>query len=256
MPIGFNMVPSECLWTSRWTHLAAAFWFSQSVFTFMPLLAALTASIHLLHLLHTCFSGSRLSTVTFPHITACSPASLLSLKLSQFLLTALNVSHDSFWHSPLKSRAPLFLTDRCWRLSTPGNFPSLSCWLFRVFAEAVHHVSVSINISHSSLVCGEAWGTDPHFSWLYERVAVDNRVGRVSNDGTTLYVTKIPFCGHFTCTVSNKLGYSSATYTAGTGKDQFVKTFIAGLQIDWKILNYSCFNIEANQIKSNDGQNN
>uniref|UniRef100_H3D3H6 Si:dkeyp-97a10.2 n=1 Tax=Tetraodon nigroviridis TaxID=99883 RepID=H3D3H6_TETNG len=80
--------------------------------------------------------------------------------------------------------------------------------------EAVHHVSVSINISHSSLVCGEAWGTEPRFSWLYERVAVDSTVGRVSNDGTTLYVTKNALCGHFTCTVSNKLGYSSATYTA------------------------------------------
>ncbi|XP_056900139.1 uncharacterized protein si:dkeyp-97a10.2 isoform X2 [Takifugu flavidus] len=80
--------------------------------------------------------------------------------------------------------------------------------------EAVHHVSVSINISHSSLLCGEAWGTDPRFSWFYERVAVDDTVGRVSKDGATLYVTKMPFCGHFTCTVSNKLGYSSAAYTA------------------------------------------
>lgn len=119
-------------------------------------------------------------------------------------------------------------------------FSALSCRRFRVFAEAVHHVSVSINISHSSLVCGEAWGTDPHFSWLYERVAVDNTVGRVSGDGTTLYVTKMPFCGHFTCTVSNKLGYSSATYTAGTGNGQFVKT---GLQVDRKILKISCFNV-------------
>lgn len=90
----------------------------------MPLLSALTAPIHPLHLLHTCFSASRLHTVTFPHITARSPASLLSLKLSQFLLTALNVSHDSFWQRPLKSRVPLFLADRCWRLSTPHNFPS------------------------------------------------------------------------------------------------------------------------------------
>lgn len=89
----------------------------------MPLLSALTAPIHPLHLLHTCFSASRLSTVTFTRITACSPASLLSLKPSQFLLTALNISHDSFWQSPSKSRVPLFLTDRCWRLSTPHNFP-------------------------------------------------------------------------------------------------------------------------------------
>ncbi|KAM9352842.1 uncharacterized protein ABDE67_005204 isoform 1-T2 [Symphorus nematophorus] len=80
--------------------------------------------------------------------------------------------------------------------------------------EAVHHVSVSINTSHSSLVCGEAWGTDPHFSWLYERVAITNAVGSVSEDGTTLFVTKTPFCGHFTCMVRNKLGYSTATYTA------------------------------------------
>ncbi|XP_010747163.3 uncharacterized protein si:dkeyp-97a10.2 [Larimichthys crocea] len=80
--------------------------------------------------------------------------------------------------------------------------------------EAVHHVSVSINMSHSSLVCGEAWGTDPHFSWLHERAPVTKSVGSVSEDGTTLIVTMTPFCGHFTCMVSNKLGYSSAIYTA------------------------------------------
>ncbi|KAG8009873.1 hypothetical protein GBF38_013934, partial [Nibea albiflora] len=80
--------------------------------------------------------------------------------------------------------------------------------------EAVHHVSVSINTSHSLLVCGEAWGTDPHFSWLHERVPITKSVGRVSEDGTTLSVTMNPFCGHFTCMVSNKLGYSSAIYTA------------------------------------------
>ncbi|XP_068179996.1 uncharacterized protein [Antennarius striatus] len=80
--------------------------------------------------------------------------------------------------------------------------------------EAVHHVSVSINVTHSTLICGEAWGTDPNFSWLYERVAITNTVGKVSKDGSVLYVTKTPFCGHFTCMVSNKLGYSSATYTA------------------------------------------
>lgn len=76
-------------------------------------------------------------------------------------------------------------------------------------------MSVSINVSHSSLVCGEAWGTEPHFSWLYEHVAITSAVGTVSKDGTTLYVTKSPFCGQFTCTVSNKLGHSTATYTAG-----------------------------------------
>lgn len=80
--------------------------------------------------------------------------------------------------------------------------------------EAVHHVSVSVNVSHSSLVCGEAWGTDPHFSWLHERVAVTTTVGKVSADGSLLVVTMTPMCGHFTCMVSNKLGYSSATYTA------------------------------------------
>uniref|UniRef100_A0A1A7YAB3 Immunoglobulin domain-containing protein n=1 Tax=Iconisemion striatum TaxID=60296 RepID=A0A1A7YAB3_9TELE len=80
--------------------------------------------------------------------------------------------------------------------------------------EAVHHVSVSINMSHSSLVCGEAWGTDPSFSWLYERGAVTQTVGRVSGDGTTLFVSLKPICGHFTCVVRNKMGDSSATYTA------------------------------------------
>lgn len=91
--------------------------------------------------------------------------------------------------------------------------------------EAVHHVSVSINVSHSTLVCGEAWGTDPHFSWLYERKAVTQSVGRVSQDGTTLVITKTPICGLFTCMVSNKLGYSTATYTAaGCEKDSRGKT--------------------------------
>ncbi|XP_029360544.1 uncharacterized protein LOC115045151 isoform X2 [Echeneis naucrates] len=80
--------------------------------------------------------------------------------------------------------------------------------------EAVHHVSVSINVSHSSLVCGEAWGTDPHFSWLHEKNSITKTVGKVSTDGTTLFVTMLPICGHFTCMVGNKLGYSSATYTA------------------------------------------
>ncbi|XP_070767900.1 uncharacterized protein [Enoplosus armatus] len=85
--------------------------------------------------------------------------------------------------------------------------------IVRIYEE-VHHVSVSINVSHSSLICGEAWGTDPHFSWFHERVAITNTVGSVSKDGTTLFVTKTPLCGHFTCMVSNKLSYSSATYTA------------------------------------------
>nr|XP_020445774.1 uncharacterized protein LOC109954635 [Monopterus albus] len=81
--------------------------------------------------------------------------------------------------------------------------------------EAVHHVSISINVSHSLLVCGEAWGTDPHFSWFHERVAITDSVGGVSKDGKTLAVTMTPMCGHFTCIVSNKLGYSSAAYAAG-----------------------------------------
>ncbi|CAN9513864.1 unnamed protein product [Ophioblennius macclurei] len=80
--------------------------------------------------------------------------------------------------------------------------------------EAVHHVSVSINASHSMLVCGEAWGTDPNFSWLHERAAITQTVGQVSKDGTTLVVSINPICGHFTCVVSNKLSYSSATYSA------------------------------------------
>lgn len=93
---------------------------------------------------------------------------------------------------------------------------SCLCLFLSVFTEAVHHVSVSINVSHSSLICGESWGTDPHFSWLYEKVAISQSVGTVSRDGTTLFVTMKPFCGHFTCIVSNKLGYSSASFSAGT----------------------------------------
>ncbi|CAL8288555.1 unnamed protein product [Merluccius merluccius] len=80
--------------------------------------------------------------------------------------------------------------------------------------EPVHHVSVGINMSVSTLVCTEAWGTDPIFSWLHERAAVTTVLGRVSTDGKTLVVSHLPLCGHFTCMVSNKLGYSSATYNA------------------------------------------
>ncbi|XP_056142598.1 uncharacterized protein si:dkeyp-97a10.2 [Lampris incognitus] len=80
--------------------------------------------------------------------------------------------------------------------------------------EAVHHVSVSVNVSHSTLVCGEAWGTDPGFTWLHERAAITAAVGRVSKDGKSLYVSTKPLCGHFTCVVQNKLGHTSATYTA------------------------------------------
>ncbi|XP_053737488.1 uncharacterized protein si:dkeyp-97a10.2 [Synchiropus splendidus] len=81
--------------------------------------------------------------------------------------------------------------------------------------EEVHHVTVSLNVTHSWLICGEAWGTEPHFSWLHERAAVTKTVGEVSKDGSILVVTMAPMCGHFTCLVSNKRGYSSATYTAG-----------------------------------------
>ncbi|KAI4890762.1 hypothetical protein NFI96_014115 [Prochilodus magdalenae] len=78
--------------------------------------------------------------------------------------------------------------------------------------EAVHHVSVMVNVSHSILHCREAWGTDPVFSWMHEKVTVTDNVGKVSADGSTLHLS-IPLCGHFTCVVSNKLGHSSATYT-------------------------------------------
>ncbi|XP_048009204.1 uncharacterized protein si:dkeyp-97a10.2 isoform X2 [Megalobrama amblycephala] len=78
---------------------------------------------------------------------------------------------------------------------------------------AVNHVSVMVNVSHSVLHCMEAWGTEPSFSWLHEKVAVTEKVGHVSADGTSLIVSST-FCGHFTCVVSNKLGHSSATYTA------------------------------------------
>lgn len=79
--------------------------------------------------------------------------------------------------------------------------------------EAVHHVSVMVNVSHSILHCMEAWGTEPVFRWLHEKVAVTEAVGRVSADGSSLYLSTA-LCGHFTCMVSNKLGHSSATYTA------------------------------------------
>ncbi|XP_039544714.1 uncharacterized protein si:dkeyp-97a10.2 [Pimephales promelas] len=77
----------------------------------------------------------------------------------------------------------------------------------------VYHVSVMVNVSHAVLHCMEAWGTDPSFTWLYERVLVTGAVGRVSADGASLFVSGT-FCGHFTCVVSNKLGHSSATYAA------------------------------------------
>lgn len=94
-----------------------------------------------------------------------------------------------------------------------------------VFPEAVHHVSVSINVSHSLLVCNEAWGTDPRFSWRHESADITKAVGKVSNNGTILIITISPLCGHFTCIVSNKLGHSSATYTAGTALPFLINTY-------------------------------
>ncbi|KAL4657604.1 hypothetical protein GN956_G4341 [Arapaima gigas] len=79
--------------------------------------------------------------------------------------------------------------------------------------EAVHHVTVSINVSHTTLLCKEAWGTDPTFRWLHEKAQISDEVGRPSADGQVLYLSSEP-CGHFTCVVSNRLGQSSATYTA------------------------------------------
>lgn len=99
-----------------------------------------------------------------------------------------------------------------------GNKTSARC-IVREY-EAVHHVSVSINVSHSLLVCAEAWGTEPIFSWLYNRVALSQTVGEVSQDGTTLRITQNPICGRFTCRVSNKLGYATATYTAAQCESQ------------------------------------
>ncbi|XP_052002591.1 SLAM family member 9 [Xyrauchen texanus] len=78
---------------------------------------------------------------------------------------------------------------------------------------AVNHVSVMVNVSHCTLHCMEAWGTEPTFTWLHEQAAVTEEVGRVSADGTSLYISS-SCCGHFTCVVSNKLGHSSGTYTA------------------------------------------
>ncbi|XP_066500253.1 uncharacterized protein si:dkeyp-97a10.2 isoform X2 [Hoplias malabaricus] len=92
-----------------------------------------------------------------------------------------------------------------------GNQGSAQCTVHEY--EAVHHVSVMVNVSHSVLHCREAWGTEPAFYWLHEQVAVTEAVGKVSADGSTLQLST-PMCGHFTCVVSNKLGHSSATYTA------------------------------------------
>ncbi|KAL2084049.1 hypothetical protein ACEWY4_019567 [Coilia grayii] len=78
----------------------------------------------------------------------------------------------------------------------------------------VYHVSVMVNVSHTSLHCKEAWGTEPLFTWLHDQAKVDSSLGQLSADNTTLYVKTPHFCGLFTCMVSNRLGYSSATYTS------------------------------------------
>ncbi|XP_029593478.1 uncharacterized protein LOC115177109 [Salmo trutta] len=93
--------------------------------------------------------------------------------------------------------------------------------------EAVHHPSVRVNVSHSSLFCVETWGTDLKFSWLHERAAIADAVGHVSADGKTLFISSAPICGHFTCMVSNKLGHSSATYTAEPCEREGKRTTVA-----------------------------
>uniref|UniRef100_A0A3Q0RAB8 Si:dkeyp-97a10.2 n=1 Tax=Amphilophus citrinellus TaxID=61819 RepID=A0A3Q0RAB8_AMPCI len=95
-----------------------------------------------------------------------------------------------------------------------NGYSTADSGVYTVTVTAVHHVTVSLNVSHSLLVCTEAWGTDPSFSWLYEKAAITQAVGKVSNNGATLIITISPICGHFTCVVSNKLGYSSDTYAA------------------------------------------
>lgn len=92
-----------------------------------------------------------------------------------------------------------------------GSPKSATCTVHEY--EAVHHVSVMVNVSHSVLHCREAWGTEPVFSWFHEQAAVTEATGKVFDSGSTLQLS-IPLCGHFTCVVSNKLGHSSATYTA------------------------------------------
>ncbi|TRY78975.1 hypothetical protein DNTS_014730 [Danionella cerebrum] len=78
---------------------------------------------------------------------------------------------------------------------------------------SVGHVSVLVNVSHHVLHCLESWGTEPSFSWLHEKVPVEEHEGRSSPDRSTLHVSG-RFCGSFTCVVSNRLGHSSATYSA------------------------------------------
>ncbi|XP_072548564.1 uncharacterized protein [Salminus brasiliensis] len=94
---------------------------------------------------------------------------------------------------------------------TQGGQESAVCSVHEY--EAVHHVSVMVNVSHSVLHCREAWGTEPVFSWLHEKATVTEAVGKVFDNGSSIHLS-IPLCGHFTCVVSNKLGHSSATYTA------------------------------------------
>ncbi|XP_045073341.1 uncharacterized protein si:dkeyp-97a10.2, partial [Coregonus clupeaformis] len=103
--------------------------------------------------------------------------------------------------------------------------------LLSFLSEAVHHPSVRVNVSHSSLFCVETWGTDLKFSWLHERAAITDVVGHVSPDGKTLFVSSAPICGHFTCMVSNKLGHSSATYTAEPCEREGKRTTVAVVSV-------------------------
>ncbi|XP_012684620.2 peroxidasin-like protein isoform X1 [Clupea harengus] len=77
----------------------------------------------------------------------------------------------------------------------------------------VHHVSVMVNVSHTSLHCMEAWGTEPVFSWLHDNAKADGSLGQLSADNSTLYVTS-RLCGQFTCVVRNKLGHCSASHNS------------------------------------------
>ncbi|XP_043973267.1 uncharacterized protein si:dkeyp-97a10.2 isoform X2 [Gambusia affinis] len=73
--------------------------------------------------------------------------------------------------------------------------------------EAVHHVSISINVSHSLLICHEAWGTDPSFIWLHERAAITQqhlvKVGAEGRRRLWFVLSScwwcVEECWHFSC---------------------------------------------------------
>lgn len=178
---------------------------------------------------------SRNSSSIVPSSVFVSVKCLLSKFLMCFLLTAsyfssphhqasvdntLN-SHCYFTTQPTSVLSPLFLLFETifscnFQVSPLSHLVAFSfLCLLSFLSEAVHHPSVRVNASHSSLFCVETWGTDLKFSWLHERAAIADAVGHVSADGKTLFISSAPICGHFTCMVSNKLGHSSATYTAG-----------------------------------------